>query len=46
MCLFSVDIWERSSTGLFASKRDRVLNGHTDHYYGNHYSIIGLGTSA
>ena len=26
MCLFSVDIWERSSTGLFASKRDRVLN--------------------
>ena len=46
MCLFSVDIWERSSTGLFASKRDRVLNGHTDYYYGNHYSIIGLGTSA
>lgn len=27
MCLFSVDIWERSSTGLFASKRDRVLIG-------------------
>lgn len=50
-CLETGEMWETvteaaKATGSSLSMMSRHLNGHMSDLYGNHYEIIGIGTSA
>ncbi len=50
-CLETGQIWESvteaaDAIGATLPALSKVLNGHTDHFYGKHYAIIAMGCAA